>query len=373
MNRVRPAAFLVGFAAAWNGGNVGAIVASLADEFSVSLGEVGLASGTFFFAGIVLASLFGSERARRIPIASGLRWACGLCFAGNVICALSPEFAVLAAGRLVAGLGLGGVLLFGGAFARAAGGLRLLGLYGAGVTLGVAVALGVGGVLEELDVDWRAAFWISAVLALTPLPLLPRSVPSPSAKAEPSDGLLSEAIRSIPFWRLQLLTTSTLAVPLVIGAWLVGYLTAGELGPATAGLLSFVLFAISAAMRDVGGRLSASGAPAGRLSLAAAVAGSLGIAALAGGDSLAWAIPAVVLMGIGLSLPSALVYDLGERVLPDRPVGGLGLLLTGANAFPIAVIPLVGAALGSGDAEAAFIALAAFVLAAGIVNARPAA
>ena len=370
--RIRAAAFLVGFAAAWNGGNVGAIVAPLADEFSVSLGEVGLVSGTFFFAGIVLASLVGSERARRISIASGLRWACGLCLAGNVLCALTPEFAGLIVGRFVAGLGLGGVLLFGGAFARGAGGLRLLGLYGAGVTLGVAVALGVGGLLEELDVDWRFAFWISAAIAVTPVPLLPRSVPSPTPKAEHSGGLLREAARSVSFWRLQLLTTSTLAVPLVIGAWLVGYLTAGELGAGVAGLLSFVLFAISALMRDVGGRLSASGVPAGRLTLAAAVAGSLGIAALAAGDSLGWAIPAVVLMGIGLSLPSALVYDLGERVLPDRPVGGLGLLLTGANSFPIAAIPLVGAAIGSGDAEAAFLALAAFVLVAGIANARPA-
>jgi hypothetical protein len=169
-----------------------------------------------------------------------------------------------------------------------------------------------------------------------------------------------------------LLTTSTLAIPLVIGAWLVGYLTGGELSAGTAGLLSFVLFAISALMRAVGGRLSAAGVGPGRIALMASVAGALGIATLAGGNSLGWAIPAVVLMGIGLSLPSALVYDLGERVLPDRPVGGLGLLLTGANAFPIAAIPLVGVAIGEGEAELAFLLLAGFVLLAGVANARPA-
>jgi hypothetical protein len=75
-------------------------------------------------------------------------------------------------------------------------------------------------------------------------------------------------------------------------------------------------------------------------------------------------------MGIGLSLPSALAYDLGEGVLPDRPVGGLGLLLTGANAFPIAAIPLVGAALANDNPDAAFLPLAALVLVAGIANHR---
>lgn len=371
MKRATAAAFLLALAAAWNGGNVGAIVAQLGDEFSVSLGEVGLASGTFFFAGIVASSLAGSELGRRLPIARGLRIACVLGFAGNVICAVAPSFAVLVGGRVVAGVALGLVLLFGGAFARAAGGLRLLGIYGAGVTLGVAFALGLGGLLEDAGVSWRVAFWISAALALVPLPLLPARVPSPTAPDEPDRGLLAQALGSTAFWRLELLAISTLTVPLVVGAWLVSYLASGgDLGPAEAGILSFALFALSALMRAVGGRLSESGTPPGRIALAAAVVGSLGIAALAAGDSLEWALVAVALMGVGLSLPAAVVYDLGERVLPDRPIGGLGLLLVGANAFPIPVIPLIGAALAADDPAAAFLPLAALVLVAGIANYR---
>ena len=373
MTRAGAAAFLLAVASAWNGGNVGAIVGQLADEYSVSLGEVGLASGTFFFAGVVAAGLAGSELARRLAIARGLRAACALGFAGNIVCAISPSFAVLVAGRVVAGLALGLVLLFGGAFARAAGGMRLLGIYGAGITLGVAGALGLGGVLEDLDVSWRVAFWISAGLALVPLPLLPAHVPSPAPAREPDRGLFAEALASRAFWRLELLTISTLTVPLVIGAWMVNYLVSGgELGAAEAGALSFALFALSAVARAVGGRLSEAGVAPGLIVLAAAAAGSLGIAALAAGDSLGWALIAIALMGVGLSLPSALVYDLGERVLPDRPIGGLGLLLVGANAFPIPAIPLVGAALADDDAAAAFLPLAALVLLAGIANARAA-
>jgi hypothetical protein len=35
----------------WNCGNVGPVVGSLTDQFDITLGEVGLLSGTFFFAG----------------------------------------------------------------------------------------------------------------------------------------------------------------------------------------------------------------------------------------------------------------------------------------------------------------------------------
>jgi MFS transporter, DHA1 family, inner membrane transport protein len=371
MKRATAAAFLIPVTAAWNAGNVGAIVAPLADEYSVSLGAVGLASGTFFFAGMVAAGLAGSELGRRLEVVRALRIACLLGLAGNSICAVAPSFAVLVAGRVVAGVALGLALLFGGVFARAAGGVRLLGIYGAGVTLGVAGALGLGGVLEDAGVSWRVAFWISAGLALLPIPLLPARVPSPPAPDEPRDGLFAEALGSAAFWRLLLLAISSLTVPLVIGAWLVAYLASGDdLGPAEAGILSFALFVLSALMRDLGGRLSDSGVPANRIVLGGSLAGALGIAALAAGDTLGWALVAVALMGIGLSLPSALAYDLGEGVLPDRPVGGLGLLLTGANAFPIAAIPLVGAALANDNPDAAFLPLAALVLVAGIANHR---
>ena len=43
----------------------------------------------------------------------------------------------------------------------------------------------------------------------------------------------------------------------------------------------------------------------------------------------------------------------------------------GAGIFPIPVIPLIGAALASGDADLAFAALAAFALLTLVFNARP--
>ena len=79
-------------------------------------------------------------------------------------------------------------------------------------------------------------------------------------------------------------------------------------------------------MRDVAGRLAERGTP-----VAAPVLGGLTMAAagllLLGEDrSLGPAIAAIVLLGVGLSLPYPLFYDEGERVFPDRPLGGLALL-----------------------------------------------
>ena len=44
-------------------------------------------------------------------------------------------------------------------------------------------------------------------------------------------------------------------------------------------------------------------------------------------------------MAIGLSLPYPLYYDEAERVLPDRPIGSLGLMQVGTGIFAIPVIP----------------------------------
>ena len=61
----------------WNCGNVGPVVGPLTQDFDIGLGEVGLLSGTFFFAGSAVGSLVGAALARRIRVLSGI-WACCL-------------------------------------------------------------------------------------------------------------------------------------------------------------------------------------------------------------------------------------------------------------------------------------------------------
>ena len=73
--------------------------------------------------------------------------------------------------------------------------------------------------------------------------------------------------------------------------------------------------------------------------------GAAGLVLLGQGSAPAVALVAIALMAVGLSLPYPLYYDEAERVLPDRPIGSLGLMQVGAGIFPIPVIPLFGAAL----------------------------
>jgi predicted MFS family arabinose efflux permease len=356
----------------WNCGNVGPVVGSLTKEFDIGLGEVGLLSGAFFFAGSAAGSLMGAELARRIRVITGIWASCLLSIAGNVVFAAGDSVAVLATGRVLAGLAFGLAAVFLPTYARVIGGVKMVGLFGAGLTLGVAAALLLGSVLEGAGVDWRVAFIITAGLSAISLPILPNEEVEVPRTASEGEGLTREALTNQAWWRVQLLGITTLNLPLIVGAWLVHYLITGYgLAAGFAGVIAFVLFGISAVMRDIAGRMTAAGASPSMLVIVGLAVGAAGLVLLGQGSSAAVALVSVALMGVGLSLPYPLYYDEAERVLPDRPVGSLGLMQVGAGLFPIPVIPLFGAALASGDADLAFASLAAFALLTLVLNARP--
>jgi predicted MFS family arabinose efflux permease len=355
----------------WNCGNIGPVVGPLTQDFDITLGEVGLLSGTFFFAGSAAGSLVGAELARRIRVMSGIWACCLLSIAGNLIFATGDSVAVLAIGRVLAGLAFGLAAVFVPTYARAMGGVRMLGLFGAGLTLGVAGALLLGSILQGEGVDWRVAFLITAGLAAVSLPLLPNEAVEIKRTASEGDGLVREALTNQAWWRVQLLGIAALDLPLIVGAWLVHFLITGYgLSAAEAGGLSFLLFGISAVMRDVAGRMTAAGASTFLLVVVGLGLGAAGLVLLGQGDTAGIAIGAIVLMGVGLSLPYPLYYDEAERVLPDRPIGSLGLMQVGAGVFPIPIIPLFGGALANGDADLAFALLAAFAVFTLALNAR---
>jgi FSR family fosmidomycin resistance protein-like MFS transporter len=274
---------------------------------------------------------------------------------------------------VLTGIGLGLAFLFGGVYARHEGGPKLVGLFGVGITLGIAFALGLGGLLADLDVDWRFAFVLSALVGISALPLLPRHSQAEAPEHEPLREVIVLAATSSRFWRLQGIAIPAFTVPIVIGCWFVHYLVAfGDVAPGTAGAIGFVVFAVSAAGRELSGQLLARGASPGLLSLGGLAIAAAGFAVLGIEPSVAGGLASAVLMGVGLNLPYAVVYEQGLRVLPGASVGGLGFTQATANVFPITVTPLLGGAFVAGDGEAAWLAVAAFVLLGGLLNARPA-
>jgi predicted MFS family arabinose efflux permease len=325
-----------------------------------------------FFAGLLFTTVLAPAVAGRTGVAGAARLGCVLCGFGNAIFALSPWFAGLVAGRVLVGGGLGLALVLGPIFAREFGGVRLLGVFGASVTLGMAAALGIGSVLEDAGVEWRVAFALSALTGVVAIPFLPARMESAAPQRHPS-GVIGAVLRSPPLWRVALVYVGSFGVQLIVGAWLIHYLTEGDgMTVALAGLLAFLMFAVSAAARDLGGTLSARGVSPVILVGMAPLLATIGLAAITFDRSFALALPAVVLMGTGFSLPYAVMMDEAQRLFPQSPLAPITLLQLGANAIPMIAIPIVGAALATGSGDTALLALAAFCALGGLANLRPA-
>ena len=79
---------------------------------------------------------------------------------------------------------------------------------------------------------------------------------------------------------------------------------------------------------------------------------------------------AIALMAVGLSSLPALLRR-AERVLPDRPIGSLGLMQVGAGSSRSRHTCSARRPHDRGDADVAFAALAGFALFTLLLNARP--
>lgn len=368
--RVTAAVVLVGLCGAWNGGNVGPVASEIGAEFGVSLAVVGLLSGTIFLGANVAGLLFAAQLGDRAGLLRGLKLAAALVALGNLIFALSPDFAGLAVARVFPGLGFALIAVLGGVYARQAGGVRLIGIFGASIQLGIAGALVLGSLLLDAGVDWRVGFALSALLGVLALAVLPSHETAGSDLPQRRPGFLRTALSHARTWRLALLFVSVYGVPLTLSAWLVEYMVReGDVKTGIAGLLSFLLFGISAAMRLSGAQLQRRGVPhivlAGTLCLSV-----VGLLLFALDPVTPVALAGVIAMGIGFAIPYATMMTEAQELFPDAPSEPLALLTLAALTPPVFVIPLVGQALEDGNGEAAMLAIAAFLAIATLLNLR---
>jgi len=362
----------LGTAASWNTGVLGPTAGEVASSLGLSLGAVGVLGATTFFAGLVVAKLGAARLTAAIGTRRAWRVTALALLGGNLLVAVAPWSAALACGRLTTGIGLGLTLVLGPVLAREAGGDRLVGIFGAAATIGVAGAIGVGSLIREAGLDWQVDFAVAAATALIALALTPTTV---DAKV-PSGSVLAIFRRSVSrasAWRLELLFTTALGVPYILGVWLVPYLT-GEAGltAVAAGALGFGLFGLSAILRPEGGRLDAEGRSLTLLGGVAPLAAAAGLVVLALTDSLAIGAVGVLLAGIGFAIPYAAMYDEAAHMFPGARIATIGLFSVGANVLPLALAPIVGAAISEGHGTEALLVLAVVPLLAGVANLRPA-
>jgi predicted MFS family arabinose efflux permease len=368
-SRTTVAVGLLGLSGAWNGGNVGPVASEIAAEFDVSLAVVGLLSGTLFLGASALGLLVAAQLGERLGLVGGLRLACGMLIAGNLIFALTPVFAGLAIGRVLPGLAFALINTLGAVWAREAGGVRLLGAFGASIQLGIAGALLLGSALADLSVDWRVGFMISAGLAALAMTAIPADA-TQATTPQRGGGFLRLALRRARVYRLSLLFVSIYGVPLILGAWLIEYLgREGDIATSIAGAIAFLLFGLSAAARVFGARLQQRGVPHRALCGTLALA-SVGIVAIVLDPVAALAFAAVVLMALGFGIPYATALTEAQQLYPQEPEEPVALMTLVAMIPPIVAVPLVGHALSRGNGELAFALLAAFVVVAALFNLR---
>lgn len=359
---------MIGLSAAWNGGNVGPVASEISAQFDVSLGVVGLLSGTLFLGSTVVGLLFAAQIGNRIGLLPGLRVACLLLVTGNLMCAISPVFIGLAIGRLLPGLGFALANTLGAVWARDSGGIRLIGIFGASIQFGIALALLVGSLLSDLDVNWRVGFFISAGLAVITYLMIPgHDGPAPAAR-ERGSGFVLAALRHARTYRLALLFISIYGVPLILSAWLIEYLSEdGSVATAVAGVIAFVLFGLSAGVRVLGAQLKQRGLPHALLCGSLALA-SIGIAAIALDPATTVAFGAVVLLAVGFGVPYATALTEAQDLYPPAPSEPVALMTFAALVPPIIVIPILGHAIDNGDGDLGFAVLAGFVVIAALAN-----
>ena len=363
-------AVLLGLGVGWGAGNVGPVATSLTRAFGVSFATVGLLSGTVYFAAAMVATPLVVPLTARVGVMRTTALAAAVMSAGQVVFAVSPGFAGLLAARIVVGLGAGFALVSGPVLARELGGVRLLGFFGGAITFGIAAALGLGSALEDAGASWRTGFLVSAAVCALPLLVLPprlatRPVPPPGR------AFIRAALRTAATWRLLALFVAANGVPLIVSAWLVAYLTRdAHMRTAVAGALGFGLFGLTTLVRPIGPRLVRGRRAFAMLATGGSLTATAGLVALAASRSVTVSGLAVVLMGAGFALPYAVMLDAAARLFSGQATTTIALLQTGPNVVPIFVIPLVGSALDTGHAPSAFVALAAFVAAAGIANMR---
>jgi len=361
-------AVLLGLGVGWGAGNVGPVAISLTRSFQVSLTAVGLLSGTAYFAAMAVATPLVVPLAARVGVVRATGFAAAAMSAGHVLFAASPAFPVLLTARIIVGAGTGLALIAGPVMARELGGVRLQGLLGGAISLGIALALGLGSVLQDAGTTWRAGFVISAAVCALPLAVLPPAISTGPVQL-PEPAFVKAAFRAGAFWRLTALFLSVNGVPLVVSAWLTVYLTRQDhVSTPVAGGLAFVLFGLTTLVRPLGARLARGKWGFAALAVGGSIVAAAGLAALAASPALIVASFAVVLMGAGFALPYAVMIDAVQRLFTGQAAATLALVQTGPNVAPMVVIPLVGSALDSRYAPWAFLLLAAFVAAAGLAN-----
>ncbi len=362
--------FLIAIAIGFNFALIGPIATRLSGAFDVGLGEVGILT-TALLVSHALSQLPAAEPAQRIGPLKLVRLSFVLVTVANLVAMVSPVFWLLAVTRLVVGCGTGPVFVGGLDGTRRLGGPFLAGVFGGAATLGLGIALLVGGIYDDLGLSWRWMFGTAALLAAIAAAFGPRDSEEPRPAAGSAAEHLGAVLRSGPLWRLAMIHSASFGASLVIGAWIVTHLVDGDATTFVAGMIGLGMLGIAAVGRPVGGELAQRGIPWLLLGPASVVVCAAGLFLLAL-PLPTWAAALVsLLVGIGLALPFSSVFARSVAVEPRYPAAAIAFVNMSGAVFALVFTPIAGVLLDHAEGWAAFALLGVFALASAVVARDP--
>ena len=326
-----------------------ALLPLLNAELGLTDVQAGLLS-TALFVAYLAATLFTTGLPDRLSpkpvIAAGL----AATAIGTAVFVTGTSFAVLLAAKAIQGFGSALAFV---ASARFIAGLYReaqphfgLGLYGGGFPLGSALALLSTPTIAGALGGWRGSFAAEAaglVLIFVLWTLLAPSVP-----AVRRVGNMIDALRCANCWLLSLQHAAGFGMAIAAGSWITVYLLREFALPlALSGVLGSSLLLLAFLTRPLGGLVITRGILTTKAVMRAGdLAVVAGVALLAfPGRPLAIALIGALVLGFGVGIPYAAVFNTAAASLPGAPGAAQGLAAIGGTAGVLIGAPVMGYAV----------------------------
>ncbi len=295
-----------------------------------------------------------------------------LATAGTALIALSPTYGVALAGKGVQGIGSAVAFVSATRYIAGLYGERrshfALGLYGAGFPLGSALALVIMPSFAVVLGGWRPAFGAEAVLVAAAALAWTRS---PQVAWAPDPGDMRDALRCGNCWWTSLQHAAGFGLALASGTWITVYLLREFALPlALSGVLGSLLLDLAVVARTLGGWLVAREHTPTRMVMRLGDGAILaGVALLAlPGRPLAVALAGAVLVGLGVGVPYASVFNTAAASLPSAPAAAQGLAAIGGTTGVMVGAPVMGLAVQTFGFSAAWAFVGAVAALAGLAT-----
>ena len=312
---------------------------------------------TFF--GLPVLARFGPKRTVTIGLLAAT--------AGTAVMAVAPSYPFALVAKGIAGIGSALTFVAAARYLAALyGGRRnhfAFGLYGAGFPLGSGLALVVMPLFATTFGGWHRAYAAESVIIATVG--IAWAALTPAVHDEAAGGDTRDALRSRNAWLLFLQHSAGFGLALSSGTWITVYLLREFSLPLTlSGALGSGLLILAVAGRTIGGWLVGhEHVPTKVMMRVAEISILVGVALLAvPARPLGVALLGAGLVGLGVGLPYAAVFNTAAASMPTAPSASQSLTAMGGTAGAMTGAPLMGYAVQTYGFAAAWAVVGAVAL-----------